>query len=61
VFAASVLTTLHRTLPAQVLAVLNEALLPYRFAGGFFLLAPPLLMIFIIRRFLFGMWGQVVK
>ena len=41
--------------------VLNPATLPYRFAGGFFLLVPPLVMIFIIRRFLFGMWGQVVK
>ena len=39
----------------------NQATLPYRFAGGFFLLVPPLLMIFVIRRFLFGMWGQVVK
>ena len=61
VFAASTLTVLHRTLPAQVVAVLDQALLPYRFAGGFFLLAPPLIMIFVIRRFLFGMWGQVVK
>jgi multiple sugar transport system permease protein len=61
VFAASTLTLLHRTLPAQVVAVLNQASLPYRFAGGFFLLAPPLVMIFVIRRFLFAMWGQVVK
>jgi multiple sugar transport system permease protein len=61
VFAASTLTLLHRTLPAQVVAVLDQALLPYRFAGGFFLLAPPLVMIFVIRRFLFGMWGTVIK
>ena len=61
VFGASTLTLLHRTLPAQIVAVLDQASLPYRFAGGFFLLAPPLVMIFVIRRFLFGMWGQVVK
>jgi multiple sugar transport system permease protein len=61
VFAASTLTLLHRTLPAQVLAVLNEALLPFRLAGGFFLLAPALLIVFFIRRYLFAMWGVVVK
>lgn len=61
VFAASTLTVLHRTLPAQVLAVLDQALLPFRFAGGFFLLAPALLIVFAIRRFLFSMWGVVVK
>jgi multiple sugar transport system permease protein len=61
VFAASTVTLLHPTLPAHIVAVLNQATLPYRFAGGFFLLVPPLVMIFIIRRFLFGMWGQVVK
>jgi multiple sugar transport system permease protein len=61
VFAASTVTVLHPTLPAHIVRVLNQATLPYRFAGGFFLLVPPLVMIFIIRRFLFGMWGQVVK
>jgi multiple sugar transport system permease protein len=61
VFAASTVTVLHPTLPAHIVRVLNQASLPYRFAGGFFLLVPPLLMIFVIRRFLFGMWGQVVK
>jgi multiple sugar transport system permease protein len=61
VFAASTLTLLHRTLPAQVLAVLDQALLPFRFAGGFFLLAPALVIVFAIRRFLFSMWGVVVK
>jgi multiple sugar transport system permease protein len=61
VFAASTLTVLHRTLPAQVLSVLNQALLPFRLAGGFFLLAPALLIVFAIRRFLFSMWGVVVK
>jgi multiple sugar transport system permease protein len=61
VFAASTLTVLHRTLPAQVLSVLDQASLPFRLAGGFFLLAPALLIVFAIRRFLFSMWGVVVK
>jgi multiple sugar transport system permease protein len=61
VFAAATVTLLHPTLPAHIVAVLNQATLPYRFAGGFFLLVPPVLMLFIIRRYLFGMWGQVIK
>ena len=61
VFAASVLTLRHRTLPAQVLTASGEAPLPYRVAGGFFLLAPSLVVIFFIRKYLFTMWGRVVK
>ena len=61
VFAASILTLQNRTLPARVLAVLNQSPLPFRFAGGFFLLAPSLIVIFVIRKYLFNMWGRVVK
>ena len=61
VFAASILTLQHRTLPAQVLAVLSTSPLPFRFAGGFFLLAPSLVVIFVIRKYLFNMWGRVVR
>jgi multiple sugar transport system permease protein len=61
VFAASVLTVQNRTLPAQVLAVLGQSSEPYQFAGGFFMLIPSLIFIFIIRRYLFNMWGQVTK
>ena len=61
VFAASILTLRNPTLPAQVLSVLNESPLPFRFAGGFFLLAPSLIVIFVIRKYLFNMWGRVVK
>jgi multiple sugar transport system permease protein len=61
VFAASVLTIQNRTLPAQVLAVLGQSSEPYQFAGGFFMLVPSLIFIFIIRRYLFNMWGQVTK
>ena len=39
VFAAAILTLRERTPPAQILAVLNSSPLPFKFAGGFFLLA----------------------
>jgi multiple sugar transport system permease protein len=57
VFAASLLTLQHRTLPAEVLS----APLNFRFAAGFFLLAPSVIVIVIIRRYLFTIWGRVVK
>jgi multiple sugar transport system permease protein len=61
VFAATILTVRNRTLPAHVLSFLNESALPVRFAGGFALIIPSLLFIFIIRRYLLNMWGRVVK
>jgi multiple sugar transport system permease protein len=61
VFAATILTVRNRTLPAHVLSFLNESALPVRFAGGFALIIPSLVFIFIIRRYLLNMWGRVVK
>jgi multiple sugar transport system permease protein len=61
VFASSLLTLRHRTLPAEVLSLLDGAPLNFRFAGGFFLMAPSLIVILLIRRYLFSMWGRVVK
>jgi multiple sugar transport system permease protein len=61
VFAASILTVQNRTLPAQVLNTLSQSSEPYQFAGGFFMLIPALIFIFLIRRYLFNMWGQVTK
>ncbi|GIV78116.1 carbohydrate ABC transporter permease [Litorilinea aerophila] len=61
VFAASILTVRNRTLPAQVLATLNQSSEPYQFAGGFFMMIPALIFIFFIRRYLFNMWGQISK
>lgn len=61
VFAASVLTIQNRTLPAQVLYALSQSSEPYQFAGGFFMLVPSMIFIFVIRRYLFNMWGQVTK
>jgi multiple sugar transport system permease protein len=61
VFAAAILTLRERTLPAQILSVLNASPLPFKFAGGFFLLAPSLIVIFVIRKYLFNMWGRVTR
>lgn len=61
VFAAVILTLRERTLPALVLATLNESPLPFRFAGAFFLLAPSFVFIFVIRRYLLGLWGRVLR
>ncbi len=63
VFAAAILTQSNRPLPALVLSQVASAgaPLPVRFAAGFFLVAPALVYIFFMRRYLLGMWGQVVK
>jgi multiple sugar transport system permease protein len=61
VFAASLLTLTERTLPAHVLSLLEGAPLNFRFAGGFILLAPSVVVILIIRRYLFAMWGRVLR
>lgn len=57
VFAAAVLTLRQRTLPAYLLVSLAESPLPFRFAGGLFLVVPALVFIFAVRRYLFSMWG----
>jgi multiple sugar transport system permease protein len=61
VFAAVILATTNRTLPAMIVDRLYRSTLPFKFAGGFMLLIPSLIFIFIIRRYLFNMWGQVSK
>lgn len=61
VFAASILTVRNRTLPAQVLSTLNQSSEPYQFAGAFFMMIPAMIFIFVIRRYLFNMWGQISK
>jgi multiple sugar transport system permease protein len=59
VFAATILTLDHPTLPALVINTLQGASAPFRFAAAWFMLAPALLGIFLIRRYLLGMWGRV--
>ncbi|MFV0411359.1 MAG: carbohydrate ABC transporter permease [Paracoccus sp. (in: a-proteobacteria)] len=55
VFAASVLTIQNRTLPAFLLQSLDVSPMPLKFAGGFVLIVPAL--IFLVRKYLFAMWG----
>jgi multiple sugar transport system permease protein len=57
VFAASVLTVRHKTLTAYLLSVLSESPLHVQFAGGFLLILPSVLFIFLVRRQLFSLWG----
>jgi multiple sugar transport system permease protein len=61
VFAAIILTIRNRTLPAQVLNTLDQSSQVYQFAGAFFMMIPALIFIFVIRRYLFNMWGQITK
>jgi multiple sugar transport system permease protein len=61
VFAAVMLTLRERTLPALVLAQLNDSPIPFRFAAAWFMMAPSLIFIFIIRRYLLGLWGRVAR
>ncbi|MEU7769302.1 carbohydrate ABC transporter permease [Nocardia sp. NPDC049190] len=58
---ATIVTLGHRTLPAQVLTSLSEASAPYRFAGGFALIIPALVFIFVMRRYLVNMWGTTLR
>lgn len=57
VFAAAVLTIEHRTLPAFLLQGLSDSPLHLKFAGGAVLVLPALLFIFMVRKYLFSMWG----
>ena len=61
VFAAAVLTLRNPTLPARILTSLTQASLPWQYAAAFVMLIPSLIVIFIIRRYLLGLWGRVVK
>lgn len=61
VFSSVILTVRNRTLPALVLASLAASPLPYRFAGAFFMLLPSLVFMLFIRRYLFNLWGRIVK
>lgn len=61
VFAATILTLRNRTLPAQVLSSLNDSPLYYRYAGGFFMIVPALVFIFLIRKYLLNLWGSISR
>jgi len=57
VFAAAVLTIENRTLPAFLLQSLGTSPLHLKFAGGAVMVVPALIFIFLVRKYLFSMWG----
>ncbi len=57
VFAASILTVENRTLSAHVLNVMQASPIYFKYAAGFFLSLPAMVFIFLIRNYLFEMWG----
>ncbi|MFA9444634.1 carbohydrate ABC transporter permease [Egicoccus sp. AB-alg6-2] len=61
VFAAVILTLRNPTLPALVLDALTVSPLPFQFAAGFVLMAPSLIFLFFIRKYLLGLWGRVER
>lgn len=61
VFAAVILTLRDPTLPAKILTALTQSPIYYQFAAGFVMLIPSVIVIFVIRRYLLGLWGRVVK
>lgn len=57
VFAAAVLTIRNRTLPAFLLTSLDYSPMPLKFAGGAALVLPALIFLFLVRKYLFALWG----
>ena len=46
---------------ADVLSQLNDSPVPFRFAAAWFMMAPSLIFIFVIRKYLLGLWGRVAR
>ncbi len=61
VFAAAILTLQNPTLPARLVVQLNQSPLPFKFAGGFFILVPAIVFMLFVRRYLFTLWGVKLK
>ncbi|SON56789.1 Trehalose transport system permease protein SugB [Hartmannibacter diazotrophicus] len=57
VFAASVLTVRNQTLTAFLLTSIDVSPLPLKFAGAFVLVLPALIFLFLVRKYLFSLWG----
>lgn len=61
VFAAAILSVRNQTLPAKLIVQLNQSPLPFRFAGGFFILIPAVIFMLFVRRYILSMWGVKLK
>lgn len=57
VFAASVLTLNNQTLTSFLIQNIDRSPIEVKFVGGLILILPPLVFIFIVRKYLFSMWG----
>ncbi len=61
VFGAAILTVQNQTLPAKLIVQLNQSPIPFRFAGGFFILVPAIVFMLFVRRYLFSLWGVKLR
>ena len=61
VFAASVLTFKHRTLPALMLTLMETAPDYYKFAAAFIMAFPAMVYVAVARKYLISMWGIAIK
>lgn len=61
VFGAAVLSLRNPTLPALLVTQLGNSPVPLRFAGGFLILAPALVFMAVVRKYLFNLWGVKLK
>ncbi|MCZ2722334.1 carbohydrate ABC transporter permease [Marinomonas sp. 15G1-11] len=57
VFAAAVLTINNQTLTAFLVQSLSSSPAEVKFAGGLILIMPAILFLFVVRKYLFSMWG----
>ncbi|TBR38469.1 carbohydrate ABC transporter permease [Marinomonas agarivorans] len=57
VFAAAVLTINNQTLTAFLVQSLSASPAEVKFAGGLILILPALLFLYVVRKYLFSMWG----
>jgi len=60
-FASALLTIHNQTLPAKLIVQINDSPLPFKFAGGFFILVPAIVFMLFVRRYLFNLWGVKLK
>lgn len=61
VFGAAILTLQNPTLPAKLIIQLDQSPVPFRFAGGFFILVPAVVFMAFVRKYLFSLWGVKLK
>ncbi len=60
-FASALLTIQNQTLTAKLIVQISQSPIPFKFAGGFFILVPALLFMLLVRRYLFNLWSIQIK